>query len=114
MLPAVEPWQSSPILVIESAPASVDAAPVAAAAAQPGFRWNWLTLIAAGASLRVVWIAAGFLRLRSYRKRATPLTEPPFPFASCSARWYVSDMVPGPVTYGWQRPSILLPARVMQ
>ena len=27
-------------------------------------------------------------------------------------RWYLSDGIPGPVTYGWLRPSILLPRRV--
>ena len=29
-------------------------------------------------------------------------------------RWYASATVPGPVTYGWRRPSILLPERVLE
>ncbi len=114
LLPVIEPWQSSPIVVVKIAPAAMAVSQVAAGVTQPGFRWNWLLAIAAGAALRIVWIAAGFLRLRGFRKRATLLTEPPFRFASSSARWYVSDTLPGPVTYGWQQPSILLPARVMQ
>jgi TonB family protein len=56
----------------------------------------------------------GFFRLRGFRKGATRLTEPPVHFTSSSARWYLSGTVPGPVTYGWLRPSILLPERVMR
>ncbi len=90
---------------------------MAATQAGSSFRWRpeyWLLLIGAGALLRIVWITAGFLRLRGFRQRATLLPEPPLRFDSSSARWYVSETVPGPVTYGWHRPSILLPARVMQ
>ncbi len=114
LLPAIEPWRSSPMVVIKTTPATVAVAMAGAEAAQSGFTWNWLLVIGAGAALRIVWIAAGFLRLRGFRKRATLLTEPPIRFASSSARWYVSHTLPGPVTYGWQQPSILLPARVMQ
>ncbi len=119
LLPAIEPWQGSPILVLKPTPAAISVLPGAATmtVTPAGFRWrpeDWLLLIAAGAILRIVWIAAGFLRLRGYRKDAARLTEPPFRFDSSSARWYVSGAVPGPVTYGWLRPSILLPARVMQ
>jgi TonB family protein len=123
LLPVIEPWQSGPIRVVSlptatPAPVPVELVqPVATIAASSSFRWHpddWLLLIAAGAVLRLLWIGAGFLRLRGYRQRAALLTEPPFRFDSSSARWYVSDTVPGPVTYGWRRPSILLPARVMQ
>ena len=103
--------------MLKSAAATVSVLPVAMVVARSGFHWRpeyWLPLIGAGAGLRMVWIATGFFRLRGYRKTATFLIEPPFRFDSSSARWYVSDNVPGPVTYGWRRPSILLPARVMQ
>jgi protein TonB len=87
------------------------------AAAPSRFQWraeDWLALIAAGAVLRLMWVAAGFLRLRRYRKQARPLADPPLPFTLNAARWYASDSVPGPVTYGWRRPVILLPARVLE
>src|ERR1700722_14922576 len=89
LLPVVEPWQSRPIRVRESEPETVSVATAASDMTRPAFRWNWLLLIAAGATLRVAWIAAGFLRLRGYRRRAILLIEPPFRFASTSARWYV-------------------------
>lgn len=116
LLPAIEPWQIRPVVVVDAAPMP-DPVSQIGVAAQPATHWQpewWVLLIAAGAAFRLFWIGAGFLRLRNYRRKATPLTEPPFPFASGTARWYVSATVPGPVTYGWIRPSILLPARVMQ
>jgi hypothetical protein len=69
-----------------------------------------LALIAAGTALRLLWIAIGFLRLRRHRLAARVLPDPPF--ASARVRWYLSDTVSGPVTFGWLRPSILLPSRV--
>jgi TonB family protein len=117
LLPAIEPWQGRPVVVLMSAPVTVSALPAAPVVTRSAFRWRpeyWLLLIAAGALLRIVFIAAGFRRLRSYRQAAALLPEPPFRFDSTSARWYVSGAVPGPVTYGWLRPSILLPVRVMQ
>ena len=116
LLPAIEPWQIRPVVVADAAPMA-DPVSQIGVAAQPSTHWQpewWVLLIAAGGAFRLLWIGAGFLRLRNYRRNATPLTEPPVPFASATARWYVSAAVPGPVTYGWIRPSILLPARVMQ
>jgi TonB family protein len=116
VLPAVEPWQIRPVVVVKAAPMPIPDSQ-AAAEAQSGPGWQpqwWVLLIAAGAAVRVLWIGAGFLRLRNFRRKATPLTESPFPFTSSAARWYISEIVPGPVTYGWLRPSILLPARVMR
>src|ERR1700733_1435846 len=51
LLPAIEPWQSSPIVVIKQPAASVVVSAMAASATRPDFRWNWLWLIAAGAAL---------------------------------------------------------------
>jgi TonB family protein len=117
LLPAIEPWNSPPVQV---APALVNAvtatAPGAARVIAPArWRWrseDWLGLIAVGAAVRLLWIAAGFLRLRRYRMQARTLPAP-VPFSWPMVRWYASDSVPGPVTYGWRRPSILLPERVL-
>ena len=115
LLPMVEPWrQSAP----EAFPQLADDGPAMSAgriiALQHHSRWsreNWLILIGAGAGVRLLWIFAGLLRLRRYRKGARVLARVPVPFGSTSARWYLHDDVPGPVTYGWLRPSILLPTR---
>ncbi len=119
LLPAIEPWNTPPVqvdAVTVNAGATV-AAPAAALQAAP-WRWHWrseywLALIALGAGTRLLWIAAGFLRLRRYRRQARTLPAP-VPFSSPIVRWYASDSVPGPVTYGWRQPSILLPERVLE
>src|SRR5258708_1469417 len=64
--------------------------------------------------MRGFWIAAGFLRLRRHRLSARALGEPPVPFERQHVRWYVSDTLSSPVTFGFLRPSILLPARVVE
>jgi TonB family protein len=116
LLPAIEPW-STPPAQVELTAVKTGAMPAFQIAAAPRWHWraeDWLWIIAAGAALRLMWVAAGFLRLRRYRKQATPLAEPPLRFTSNAAKWYASDSVPGPVTYGWRRPVILLPARVLE
>ncbi len=114
-LPAIEPWNTPPVEV-DSAAASSGVTAASPLAALPRAHWRpeyWLWAIAAGAVLRLLWVAAGFLRLRRYRQQARPLAKPPLPFTLDAARWFASDSVPGPVTYGWRRPVILLPARVL-
>jgi TonB family protein len=118
LIPAIEPRTPTPIYLpsfsISTQPLSFQAAYPSVATTQ--FRWqqqDWLLIIAAGMALRLIWIAAGFLRLRAYRKQARVLSTPPLPFVSGAASWYESENVPGPVTYGWLRPSILLPTRVL-
>lgn len=111
VLPAVERWSPAPVEVISF---TLSAASPAAAPAPRNIPWpssNWLLLIAAGAALRLLWIGVGFWRLRALRRRANPLPEPPVRFPSNAASWYVSERIAGPVTYGWLRPTILLPAR---
>lgn len=117
LLPLFEPWTQS--LAYSSNGVSISMQPVAFshAASQPLFTWQreyLLYLIAAGALLRALWIAIGFTRLRRHRLAATTLADPPVPFEREHVRWYISDTVSGPVTFGWIRPSILLPSRVNQ
>ena len=117
LLPAIEPWNSPPVQAEPSALSAVNVIGTSPVIPPSRFQWrpeDWLWVIAAGAALRLMWVAAGFLRLRRYRMQAQPLAEPPLPFTSDAARWYASDSVPGPVTYGWRRPVILLPARVLE
>ena len=42
------------------------------------------------------------------------LTIPPVRFSNPQVRWFVSNTVGGPVTFGFLNPSILLPARVVE
>jgi TonB family protein len=118
LIPIVEPWRPADV-PLTVAPAVVHVgqeilSPASVPVPQDLWRREyWLLILAAGAALRLIWIAAGFARLRAYRKHARPLTEFPLPFVADAARWYESENLPGPVTYGWLRPSILLPSRVL-
>lgn len=74
-----------------------------------------LALLAGGALLRLAWLGIGFLRLRSLRRRSTPLEPLPPAIASAIARTgttaeiLVSREVASPVTLGWLRPAVLFP-----
>jgi len=69
-----------------------------------------LTLLALGGGIliRLAWLAAGFWRLRRYRGRSRRL-EPESSW-SVEAALHLSDDVVSPVTFGWRRPVVLLPA----
>src|SRR5579862_2314215 len=117
LLPAIAPWKQ-PITValpvVSSLVLATNGVPVSDVPAST----NWgveqiLVLLAAGAALRLVWMATGLLRLARIRKRAQLLRHPPVAFGE-SASWYVSDQVSGPVTFGWLRPTILLPTKVCE
>ena len=118
LLPLVQPWTQP--LIFETGGVSVSMAPVrivTGSAPHTFFMWQreyFLIVIALGAVLRLLWIAIGFLRLRRLRLAAHTLENPPVPFEREHVRWYTSDTVSGPVTFGWLRPSILLPSRVNQ
>jgi outer membrane biosynthesis protein TonB len=116
LLPAVEPWAGIPATAADSVTVSTGPAVIRSSGAT-GFQFHWqseylLALMAAGVALRLAWIGLGFARLRRHRLAARVTLAPRVPFGYGGVAWYVSDTVPGPVTFGWLRPSILLPARV--
>jgi TonB family protein len=114
LLPAIQPWMQP----AEDGSATTSTTVLAIRPAVPhgtslAFRKeDLLWIVAIGAAARGLWIGIGFLRLRRHRLAARPLTSPPVPFENLGIRWYVSDTISGPVTFGWLRPSILLPSRV--
>jgi TonB family protein len=117
LLPVIEPWAPPTAVSVAGGPTGIITGTASASAPATGVHWrteDWLWLIAAGAALRLAWVAAGFVRLQRYRKQARRLAGPPLRFACDVAAWYASDSVPGPVTYGWRRPVILLPSRVLE
>ena len=65
-------------------------------------------LLAAGFAARIVWLAAGFWRLRRYRLNSRPL-EPALSW-SVEADLRLSADVASPVTFGFRNPVVLLPA----
>lgn len=76
-----------------------------------------LAALVAGALLRLGWLGAGLLKLRSLRRRARPLSPVPASIASAAARvgataeLLVSSEVASPLAIGWRRPAVILPER---
>lgn len=71
-------------------------------------------LLVSGILLRLIWLGAGFCRLRRLRRRTRRLVLPPHlqllaEEMRVSARFRVSSEVTGPITFGWFRPVIVFP-----
>lgn len=114
-LPLIEPWRlplpEALPTVIEDGGGGAGLRQTLGPHAHHWTRGDLLWIIALGAAVRLFWIGAGLLRLRRYRKEAHQLLAPPVQFGDSAARWYVHPDLSGPVTYGWPRASVLLPAR---
>ena len=93
-----------------------------AAAAQPAVSWTspvagvlpWLVL--AGIVARLLWLAAGAVRLRQLRHRSRPVALSADLIALCqevspSAVVRTTADLAQPVTFGWRHPLVLLPLR---
>ena len=71
-------------------------------------------VLASGILLRLIWLGAGFCRLRRLRRRTRRLVLPPHlklltEEMEVSTRFRVSSEVTGPITFGWFRPVIVVP-----
>jgi TonB family protein len=69
-----------------------------------------LALLALGVTARLAWLAVGLWRLRRYRKHSHPWREP----SAHGPKVLLSREISSPVTFGFLRPVILLPARFPQ
>ena len=67
-----------------------------------------LEVVLAGVAIRLGWLAVGFWKLRRYRRHSQPLE--PAPSWNVEASVLVSDDIASPVTFGWRKPVVLLPA----
>jgi TonB family protein len=67
-----------------------------------------LLVVLAGMAIRLGWLAVGFWKLRRYRRHSRPLE--PAPAWSVEASLLISDEIASPVTFGWRKAVILLPA----
>ena len=113
-LPAIAPWKQSVDVALPLPPPVVlGSHGVPVSNAPSSITWGFeqlLVLLAAGAVLRLAWVVVGLLRLSSIRKQARLLQNPPVVFGG-NASWYLSDQVSGPVTFGWLKPTVVLPAK---
>jgi D-alanyl-D-alanine endopeptidase (penicillin-binding protein 7) len=82
----------------------------------PGLSWQIaFSLIAGVALLGILRLALGIRYLNACRRQASPLDPPPAPVSDLQGRlgvsvpFLVSNWLTTPLTYGWLRPSVLLP-----
>jgi TonB family protein len=115
-LPWVRTWRTEVIAVGDTAVVTTQLAGLAVASAPARFTIPPATelalwLLAAGMAVRLIWLAAGLLKLAGYRRhgRAIPL-PPEWRGVASHTSLLISDEVSGPVTFGFFRPVVLLPA----
>src|SRR5579859_7501405 len=114
VLPTVEPWTlpaNAPVAGVTATVARISAA----GATHPSARAMLIAVVLMGIAARLVRLAVGYARLFRYCRRARPLDAHQagigqWPWAACP-RVCLSSEVAGPVTFGFLRPAILLPAR---
>src|ERR1700761_2236106 len=113
LLPAVRPWKSE-TLAIEAVTTPMHAVAVSgkAVVVRQGIdpREIVVALLALGAIARLGMLAIGMLRLRRYRLRSSPLVGATVLHWNTEADIRLSHEIAGPVTFGFFRPVILLPA----
>ncbi len=122
-LPFLQPWKSQAVIVLHVLPLHTRAAPLPAAGVITGSFWSAPELVALtlalGAALRFLWLCAGFLKLRFYRRAASPLQPLPSEIRALRSRLaphadlLISDRLTSPVTFGLWSPAILLPSKFL-
>jgi TonB family protein len=110
LLPAVRPWKQAvltrSVFVLTAIPAPTPQQPAPAPTLPPAE--IALILLSAGMLIRLGWLATGFWRLARLRRHSRPLR--PVSSWSVEADIRVSDAISSPVTFGFLRPAVLLPA----
>jgi TonB family protein len=108
LLPLMRPWRQEVIAAVGRPVSTTVAVAVSTApATRPTMPRSEmaLLLLAAGTLIRLSWLGVGFWRLRKYRLHARLLGL----HSGCPT--FLSDEIASPVTFGWRKPVVLLPAR---
>jgi TonB family protein len=121
-LPAAQPWREDEARHLVATAASVVASAPGeglVATASSDSVLIILAILAAGAIVRLLWLALGMWRVRSLIGNATPAPALAFPMSDLNehvgvdATLMISDELQGPATVGWRQPIVLLPSAVL-
>lgn len=106
MLPLLVPPVRNMIVVEAGTTDGVTVVTHAGRAGAGGLESPTIAALVAGAGilLRIIWLCVGFLRLRQHRRASIPAGS------MAGAELRISSLVSGPVTFGFFRPIVLLPA----
>ena len=118
LLPAIQTWQATPA----GQAAQAGRAETEFVLTGAGYKIDSLLLAALGVGvlIRLSWLAIGFARLRSYRRKARQISPLPAlieklqSLTGARARICLSSKMHSPVTFGVSRPVILLPAGFLE
>ena len=118
LLPVLQPWVTPARLTFRLALFS----PLtpSTGAVTDTINWNWqeyaVIALVAGTAMRLGWLALGFTMLRRYRGGAQPIELAAIDDArratQSTAEVRQSATIPGPVTFGFWRPLVLLPPTI--
>ncbi len=123
VLPAAQPWRPIEPIAAPRVSQADDLTPMSPGTPvrdTPSLSEVTLLVLAAGAAIRLLWLLAGLASLRRFRRNSRTLDPLPPPMELAQQRlgvradFRVSERVPGPVTFGFRRPLILLPTRVLE
>jgi TonB family protein len=115
-LPWVRTWRSeviavanTPIVVTQLAALAEASAPARFTIPPAGELALWL--LATGVAVRMIWLVAGLMKLAGYRRHGHAIPLPPeWSGVARHTSLLISDEIGGPVTFGFFRPVVLLPA----
>ena len=120
-LPALQPWRAVPAAIAGTAFGAASTAGAVAAGAGYGAILPALGgILVAGIAGRLIWLVTGYARLARGRRRASSLDashailEPLRNAIGVRPEIYLSTEVAGPVTFGFLRPTVLVPARWLE
>ena len=121
ILPIVEPWKHTVIVIAQSAEEAVRGAEQASVPGSMAFAASFhgrsysIWVLFSGIVARLCWTAIGLWRIQRHRIAAEPLYPVPEPVQEAIARvgvnaaFCLSSNGLGPVTFGFFRPVVLLP-----
>ncbi len=109
-LPALRPWRQETVIAsVQVPPPMIQMTPLAPVKHTMPRSEMALLVLTAGAALRLAWLAAGFWKLRRYRRHSRPLAGPSAWRVDADLR--ISDDITSPVTFGFLDPVVLLPGQ---